>query len=473
MPMLQQPTLPEGYATIRRSKGRVEHKLRASSTPSIEMMELSPRRKSLKRNFESEVRYANRSVVFDESCEVDEGVLNDIESDVDGLGRFDDEASKRTTFETFKPRNSIESGDDGSDKDLGQSSECFQSLPYDIIMSPLKSPQYINQLNAMRSKTDSSRQFPLYARPESPKYGKLLYNRSTSPSADSMDNSSSNSSTYSSNHNHHAVFQQASMMTQSLHIPSTHQHQSDDDNVILINVQPNIGRHPPLKATSLNYRKSFSHVNGNGKWFNANDSLERINRAGAIDSSSTMTKSLYDPSISTSHLQTRRFATLAHPRPMFEHENKSTSSSSLIQWNPILSCKIGSQTTLRTKPPVPWYELAIKKEFRQSCPPLQVNIQFFNNVRISRDQSRIHNQFRDIFFIFSYSCHIACRGIIICMITIDRWRRRKCSRSETLDWRNMIMNQTWFKKKRTKPCVVNVFSLFFYFSLNSWEHESR
>lgn len=372
--MLQQPTLPEGYATIRRSKGRVEHKhkLRTSSTSSVEMIEMSPRRKSISRTFDSEILYASRlrSDAFDESSEVDdEGVLNDLESDGEGLNRFADTA-KRTTFETFKPRNSIESGDDGSDKDLQQSSECFQSLPYDIIMSPLKSPQYINQLNAMRSKTAAdtgSRQFPLYARPESPKYGKLLYNRSTSP--DSMDNSSSNSSTYSSNH--HSVFQQASM-TQSLHIPSANRH-PDDENVILINVQSNVRQHPPLK-NNLSYRKSFSHVNG--KWFGGsnNDSVERINRA-PMETSLTMTKSLYNPSTSSSHL--RRFATLAHPKQATELDNKSSTSLSernLIPWNPILSCKIGSQTTLRTKPPVPWYELAIKKEFRQSCPPLQVII---------------------------------------------------------------------------------------------------
>lgn len=378
MPMLQQPTLPEGYATIRRSKGRVEHKLRTSSTSSVEMIEMSPRRKSMARNYDSEVLYANRTVVFDEASELDEGVL---ESDVDGLNRFSDKA-KRTTFETFKPRNSIESGDDGSDKDLQQSNECFQSLPYDIIMSPLKSPQYINQLNAMRSKTSTdsgSRQFPLYSRPESPKYGKILYARSTSPS-DSMDNSSSNSSTYSSNHH---SFQQASM-TQSLHLPSIHRHH-DDENVILINVQSSSRQKPPLKANNLNYRKSFSHVNRNGKWFNAenaNDSLDQINRAPA-DTSATMSKSLYNPSTSSSHQYSRRFATLAHPKekPTLEHDDKSAmslSERSLIQWNPILSCKIGSQTTLRTKPPVPWYELAIKKEFRQSCPPLQVIITSLN-----------------------------------------------------------------------------------------------
>jgi hypothetical protein len=374
MPMLrQQQSLPEGYATIRRSKGRGEQKQRSSSTSSVEMIEMSPRRKTVKRTFDSEIMYATRKHrdddVFDE---VDEGVLNDIESDVDGLDRFDDNA-KRKTFETFKPRNSIESGDDGSDKDLQQSSECFQSLPYDIIMSPLKSPQYINQLNAMRSK---SSQIPLYARPESPKYGKLLYNRSTSPSADSMDNSSSNSSTYSSSHHH--TFQQASMMTQSLHLPSTTtRHHHDDENVILINVHSNGRKHQAPLKSNLNYRKSFSHVNANGKWFtgNTNDSLEQINRA-PMESSLTMTKSLYNPSTSSSY--SRRFATLAHPneKQTFNHENTSLSERNLIQWNPILNCKIGSQTTLRTKPPVPWYELAIKKEFRQSCPPMQVIIIF-------------------------------------------------------------------------------------------------
>lgn len=366
MPMLQQQTLPEGYATIRRSKGRVEHKNRTSSSSSAEMIEMSSRRKSINRKFDSEVLYSNHNDVFDESCEVD------MDTDVDVLGGFSDN-KKRTTFETFKPRNSIESGDDGSDKDLQQSNECFQSLPYDIIMSPLKSPQYINQLNAMRSKTSvdgSSRQFPLYSRPDSPKYGKILYNRSTSPSADSMENSSSNSSTYSSHH-HTNTFQQASM-TQSLHVPSIHR--SDDENVILINVQPNGRQKPPLKATNLNYRKSFSHVNRNGHWFNGN-AYDSSNGA-PLDSSSTMTKSLYNPSTTASHLHSRRFATLAHPKEkqMIEYENKSASERSLIQWDPILSCKIGSQTTLRTKPPVPWYELAIKKEFRQSCPPLQVII---------------------------------------------------------------------------------------------------
>ncbi|CRK87578.1 CLUMA_CG001375, isoform A [Clunio marinus] len=405
MPMLHQQTLPEGYATIRRSKGRNDHKhkLRTSSTSSIEMTELSPRRKSIKRTFDSEIMYAKKlNEVFDESIELDEDVLNGFESDADGMSQFSDSINKRTTFETFKPRNSIESGDDGSDKDLQQSNECFQSLPYDIIMSPLKSPQYINQLNAMRSKSTVdgvTRQFPLYSRPESPKYGKILYHhRSTSPSADSMDNSSSNSSTYSSNH--HAAFQHASM-TQSLHLPSTtNRQQGEDENVILINVQPHARKHPPLKATNLNYRKSFSHFNGNGNGRlvsnNIDDSSEQINRC-SMQSSLTMTKSLYSPSL-LSHVQHRRFATLAHPKEKqhFENDNKLASSlGDLIHWDPILSCKIGSQTTLRTKPPVPWYELAIKKEFRQSCPPLQ-HAMFGALVTPKRHNKTVRNYITDL-----------------------------------------------------------------------------
>lgn len=391
--MVQEPSI-EGYATIRRSKGRSEHKtLLRSSTSSdesnqqqFEMIEMSSRRKSSNGKFESDVAYAKRNVVFDESSELDEGVLNDIESDADALSACSDNVKIRT-FKTFKPRNSIESGDDGSDKDLQQSSECFQSLPYDIIMSPLKSPQYINQLNAMRSKTssDGSKQFPLYSRPDSPKYGKLLYNRSTSPSADSMDNSSSNSSTYSTSNLHHqqhitAVFKQTAM-SQSLHIPHPH---NCDENVILINVQSdgsNKQSKQPLKINSgLNYRKSFSHVQSNAvRWQNdcENDSLEHINKAPL--NAMTMTKSLYNPTTSISHICTpRRFATLAYPKEkqtQQQHETSSNKSSSSLndntfRWDPILSCKIGSQSTLRTKPPVPWWELAIKKEFRQSCPPL-------------------------------------------------------------------------------------------------------
>lgn len=388
--------IPEGYATIRRSKSRAR-KLRTGSASStdnqqFEMIEMGEQN-SITRKYESENLYANhQNNIYDDAGEVDEGVINDIETDADV---FDDAyCDSKRTFQTFKPRlNSVSNTNDEemcvSSKDLRQSSDYFQSLPYDLLMSPLKSPQYINQLNAMRCKPmmtnidaaaqQRQQQFPLYARPDSPKYGKVLYNRSTSPSADSIDNSS-NSSTYSS------AYRQPSLLSQ------------DEDNMIMINVGGDVnGRKPPLKGSNLSYRKSFSHVNHrahgdslnrkfNGSFIDrtkvyAADSQEFINYEKPSISTLTMTKSLAMPSASTSNLYTRRrFATLAHPKEKLQAVNtKSTSSlnENHVFWDPILDSKIGSQTTLRTKPIVPWWELACKKEHRQSCPPMQVNILLF------------------------------------------------------------------------------------------------
>lgn len=385
--------IPEGYATIRRSKSRAR-KLRTGSTSStdnqqFEMIELGERR--ITRKYESETLYNNHQNNIYDGGEVDEGVINDIETDADV---FDDtycDTNVKRTFQTFKPRGNGVNNEEMSisAKDLRQSNDCFQSLPYDLLMSPLKSPQYINQLNAMRYKplpngdtaAQQRQQFPLYARPDSPKYGKVLYNRSTSPSADSMDNCSSNSSTYSSAYRH-----PPSLLSQ------------DEDNLILINVGNDVNsRKPPVKGSNLSYRKSFSHVNhrahgdGLNRKFNgsfidrskayATNSQEFINYEKPSISTLTMTKPLAMPSISTSNLYTRRrFATLAHPKEKLQAVNtKSTSSlnENHVYWDPILDSKIGSQTTLRTKPIVPWWELACKKEHRQSCPPMQVNIFFF------------------------------------------------------------------------------------------------
>jgi hypothetical protein len=386
--------IPEGYATIRRSKSRAR-KLRTASASStdnqqFEMIEMGETN-SITRKYESETLYKNHQndIYDDDAGEVDEGVINDIETDADV---FDNTyCDTKRTFQTFKPRvNGVNNEEMSvSSKDLRQSSDCFQSLPYDLLMSPLKSPQYINQLNAMRCKpldaaVQRQQQFPLYARPESPKYGKVLYNRSTSPSADSMDNCSSNSSTYSSAYRHPSLLSQ------------------DEDNLILINVGNDVNsRKPPVKGSNLSYRKSFSHVSQKGhgdslnRKFNgsfidrtkayATNSQEFINYEKPSISTLTMTKPLAMPSISTSDLYTRRrFATLAHPKERHQAVNtKSTTSlnESHVYWDPILDSKIGSQSTLRTKPIVPWWELACKKEHRQSCPPMQVNIiRFYFNL---------------------------------------------------------------------------------------------
>lgn len=84
----------------------------------------------------------------------------------------------------------------------------------------------------------------------------------------------------------------------------------------------------------------------------------------------------------------RRYATLAHPRDAqrlqnrqthIEQQRKYASNDFSVGTNDVeymdpLDFKIGCQTTLRSKPQIPWYELAIKKDNRrQSCPPMQVN----------------------------------------------------------------------------------------------------
>lgn len=416
--------IPEGYATIRRSKSRAK-KLRCTSTSSnetqqfemIDMVDVREKNAN-NRKYDSDILYNNHQNDIYDAVEVDEGVINDIDQDGDvyaqkeSLDYYGD--NKKRTFETFKPKGSQNSVAN-SNNDISISQKDLRH--FDLLMSPLKSPQYINQLNAMRNNNnflDNStavrQQFPLYARPDSPKYGKFFNNnRSTSPSADSMDNCSSNSSTtYSPAYRNNIIVNmnnQQQMQRQQSH---------DDDNLILIDNRKTL---PPMKgSSSLGYRKSFSHINrshhhqqhfngGSGVESNNNNNIhinrkhngfmkpfteansqEYINYEKPSISTLTMPpplpKSLGVPSISTSNLYTRRrFATLAHPKEKLLHGANTKSTSSLneshVYWDPVLDSKIGSQTTLRAKPAIPWWEIACKKEYRQSCPPMQVNIYSF------------------------------------------------------------------------------------------------
>ena len=314
----------------------------------------------------------------------DKESLEDVETDIDVIYKKPSNCdSKTTTFKTFKPNISTNSVNESDDKDY------FNSMSYDMMLPPLKSPQYINQLNVMRSKTptDSTKhQVPLYSRPESPKYIKGVYNRSASPSADSLDNCSSTSSNYS---NHTALRAQ----NMSMH---------EDDKLV------QISRKPPMKVNRLQYRNSFSHLSRNPKnssyngskdifleqadesdygfipngdnrnsyASNTNSSSEYINYEKLptnIAFTTTLPQSLAMPSISTSQLYSRRrYNTLGH-QPKINGMKSTSALNDPSNWNS-LDCKIGCQTTLRSKPRIPWYELAIKKDHRQSCPPMQVII---------------------------------------------------------------------------------------------------
>lgn len=390
--------IPEGYATIRRSKSRA--KKFHDAPHQFEMIDMS----SI--NQKSEILYNNhQNDIYDDAEVDDEGAETDVfmrknadDKNISQMSYFGD--NKQRTFETFKPRENHVSHSSAtltSNNDLRQSSDY---LPYDFLMSPLKSPQYINQLNAMRNKTTtvsaaaSKQQFPLYSRPESPlKFTKIMHNnRSNSPSADSIDNCSSNSSsTYS------PAYRNGQQITTLL---------TSDENLMLID---NGFRRPlPKKTTNLSYRKSFSHVQNRAHYMNGENnnssnynyrkhngnlmnneanSQECINSGNyekpSISTLTTMTTKPLSvvPSVSTSNLYTRhRFATLAHPKEKLRaaaFNTKSTHSlneSHVHFWDPVLDSKIGSQTTLRAKPAIPWWEIACKKEYRQSCPPLKVNI---------------------------------------------------------------------------------------------------
>lgn len=272
------------------------------------------------------------------------------------------------TMETFKPKN-IQIGN--SSMDLKQSMDCLSAFSYDLMLPPLKSPQYINQLNAMRLKPSpihqsNHQQLSLYSRPDSPKYGKIIYNnRSTSPSMESLDNCSSHSSGYSNRPS----------LLQSI----------EDEKLIIVN------RKPPIKTKSLQYRKSFSHVqrtdyyNGNGNVNGANSSFSNTSTESVnYENISTRTiPKIITKSSGFSNNEFRKFSTLNHPKDKLLGSNCTKSTSSLNEiyfdqnnWD-LMDCKIGCQTTLRSKPRIPWYELAIKKENRQSLPLPEVIISMY------------------------------------------------------------------------------------------------
>lgn len=156
---------------------------------------------------------------------------------------------------------------------------------------------------------------------------------------------------------------------------------------------------PALKSHSLHYRKSYSHP------------AKTIYEDGRVEPAARYYSSVsnyYSPSeISDQVLYKKtdlenvpsvvpppkfsgyekRFATLSYPkesqrlRPQQRFSTShvdggSSAPQSELEYFDPLDCKIGCQTTLRSKPRIPWYELAIKKDIRrQSCPPNhEVNI---------------------------------------------------------------------------------------------------
>ncbi|GAB0099369.1 Protein sickie [Sergentomyia squamirostris] len=67
----------------------------------------------------------------------------------------------------------------------------------------------------------------------------------------------------------------------------------------------------------------------------------------------------------------RKYATLGNVRKNRDTSNEVNSSCHSLNYYDPLDFKVGCQTTLRSKPQIPWYELAIRQNYRRlSCPPL-------------------------------------------------------------------------------------------------------
>ncbi|XP_059615180.1 protein sickie isoform X2 [Phlebotomus argentipes] len=67
----------------------------------------------------------------------------------------------------------------------------------------------------------------------------------------------------------------------------------------------------------------------------------------------------------------RKYSTLGNVRRTRGTTHEVNSSCHSLNYFDPLDCKIGCQTTLRSKPQIPWYELAIRQNNRRlSCPPL-------------------------------------------------------------------------------------------------------
>lgn len=213
---------------------------------------------------------------------------------------------------------------------------------YSTFNSQPTSPIYCN-VNSLKPKTPDG--YNLYSRPESPGYKKPpviktpspnIFDYSRVPNVDSYD-----------------------------YLNSI---ESRDD------VEKVVTKKPPVY-----YRKSFSHPGKHrfSKYSSSTDYLESDSSTELSEISSFCPP----PLLPKTNGFERRYATLAHPRENQKlHQTKFTTSSTADISDSskyILDCKVGCQTTLRSKPRIPWYELAIKQDIRrQSCPPFE-EVTFF------------------------------------------------------------------------------------------------
>lgn len=170
---------------------------------------------------------------------------------------------------------------------------------------------------------------------------------------------------------------------------------------------------PPYhyKKPNLQYRKSLSNssqlvyesnfYNPDTNYYDPSNigyDVHDIHKSSAKSSDNLNSDVESVISFEPSACERQRYATMSHPRDTqryhnLQHQrlhgkyvtNQFSASQTDVEYIDPIDYKVGCQTTLRSKPQIPWYELAIKKTNRRlSCPPMQANsrLNTMPNVRI-------------------------------------------------------------------------------------------
>ena len=360
MSVINKSQIHGGFATIRtrglhRSRSRVEQfeKLKpiVSKSDSVSLYE---------NNNDLFYNFKTTSVDFnDVKRSVSKEVLND----------FDNQFSSLTTScNSFKHSNGCASTlerQNSSYENIMKSSPqppispCYESLPLEYNSTPPSPLEPIKENN-----------YFLYERPESPTYGQIQIKEPVE-----------NMELYS--------------LPPRVFTPTYYR---KDLNTLDYALQRVVNVKPPIKSHSLQNRKSYSHptrtiyedpkntpkyengdhyYNSTTNYYSPSEISEQLNYKNA--SSSELLSDVNLTSFKLVNGFEKRFATLSYPKESQQQRARQRYSSQVddsidLEYLDPLDCKIGCQTTLRSKPRIPWYELAIKKESRrQSCPPMSTN----------------------------------------------------------------------------------------------------
>lgn len=212
-------------------------------------------------------------------------------------------------------------------------------------LSQPTSPIYCNVVNSLKPKTPEI-SYNLYSRPDSPAGYKKPIIKSQSPN----------------------IFDYSSVPNVDSYDYLNSIENHDEEKIV-------------TKKPPAHYRKSFSHPGKNSRFSKYSSSTDYLESDSSTELSDMST--CPPPLLPKTNGFERRYATLAHPRENQKlHQTKFTTSSTADisdSTKYILDCKVGCQTTLRSKPRIPWYELAIKQDIRrQSCPPFEEVTFFFS-----------------------------------------------------------------------------------------------